>query len=263
MKTPIRLLPILLCLSLATAAPPDEPLPKYSEVRVFARTESDFRRIMDAGLLIDHAVRKPGYHLDATLSEREIQLLINSGIPFEILIDDLEKYQKSLPRMTQAEIDAQMRQVYERDNITHSIFGTMRGLGYLKYSEVVNKLDSMRMEYPQFISQKFSIGMSYENRPIWGVRVTRDPDAPTGRPEVMYHALIHAREPESMETQFYYMYWLFENYGSDPVATYILNNREIYWIPVLNPDGYVYNETYSGGGWRKNRKPCSGGQELI
>lgn len=233
--------------------------PKYSQVRIFAVNDNDLRRISDAGLFIDHANRKPGYYMEATLSEDEIKMLISSGVPYEIIIDDLDAYQKSLPKMTQSEIDAQMRQAYERDNITHSIFGTMRNLGYLNYSEVVQKLDSMRLEYPQFISAKFSIGTSYENRTIWAVRVTKNPDAPTGRPEVMYHALIHAREPESMETQFYYMYWLFENYNTDPIARYILDNREIYWIPVFNADGYVYNETYTGGNWRKNRKPCSGG----
>ncbi len=98
--------------------------------------------------------------------------------------------------------------------------------GYLTFAEVVAKLDSMRTQYPQFISTKFSIGTTWEGRTMWAVRITKNPDAPTGRPEVMYHALIHAREPESMETQMYYFYWLFENYGTNPEATYILNNRK-------------------------------------
>ena len=126
----------------------------------------------------------------------------------------------------------------------------------MKYDEVVAKLDSMRMWYPQFISAKYSIGTTYEGRTMWAVRVTKGPDAPTGRPEVMMHALIHAREPESMETQFYYMFWLFENYNTDPIARYILNNREIYWIPVFNADGYVHNQTTNpngGGMWRANK----------
>ncbi|MBK7253145.1 MAG: hypothetical protein IPI04_04295 [Ignavibacteria bacterium] len=41
------------------------------------------------------------------------------------------------------------------------------------------------------------------------------------------------------------------------MATYILNNREIYWMPVFNADGYVYNETTNpngGGMWRCNRR---------
>ena len=92
-------------------------------------------------------------------------------------------------------------------------------------------------------------------------RVSNSPNAPTGRPEIWFHSLIHAREPESMEQNIYFIYWLFENYNIDPVATYILKNRELYFTLVLNPDGYVYNETTnpSGGGmWRKNRKNFGG-----
>lgn len=227
---------------------------KYSKVRIFAKTESDFKNMMDAGLYIDHAQRKPGYHLDAWLSEKEIGRLKNSGVPYEILIEDWMEYYNNRPKMTGPEINEQMEKAKEKDNVTHSIYGSMGG--FLTFDEVIAKLDSMRLEYPQFISQKFSIGNTHENRSMWTVRVTKNPDAPTGKPEVFYNALIHAREPESMETQVYYFYWLFENYGIDPVATYILDNREIYWMPVFNADGYVYNQTTNpngGGFWRCSR----------
>jgi carboxypeptidase T len=228
--------------------------PKYSQVRIFAVNENDFNKMVNAGLIIDHASSKPGHYLDAWLSEYEISLLQKSGVSYQVLVDDWMEYYNSQPKMTQAEVTDQMNQAYEKDNITHSIYGSMGG--YMTYTEVVAKLDSMRMWYPQFISPKFSLGQTYENRDMWCVRVTKNPDAPTGRPEVMLHALIHAREPESMETQFYYMFWLFENYNTDPLARYILDNREIYWIPVFNADGYVHNQTTnpSGGGmWRANK----------
>ena len=229
--------------------------PKYSEVRIYATNENDFKRMTETGLTIDHSIRKPGIYLDSWLSEYEIDLLKRSGVRYEILKPDWDEYYNDQPKMTHQEKISQMREAKEKDNVSHSIYGTMGG--YLKYSEVVAKLDSMRLEYPQFISQKFSIGNTHEGRSMWAVRVTKNPDAPTGRPEVFYNALIHAREPESMETQMYYFYWLFENYGIDPVATYILNNREIYWMPVFNADGYVYNETTNpdgGGMWRCNRR---------
>ncbi|HMQ79640.1 MAG TPA: M14 family zinc carboxypeptidase [Ignavibacteria bacterium] len=231
-----------------------ERQPKHSQVRIFTKTEADFRKIEDVGLHIDHAITKMGHYSETWLSEYEMNLLSLSGVPFEVLVDDWQAYYDNLPKMTPGEIDAQMQQVYERDAITHSIYGTMGG--YMKYDEVVAKLDSMRMWYPQFISAKYSVGTTYEGRTMWAVRVTNGPDAPTGRPEVLMHALIHAREPESMETQFYYMFWLFENYNTDPTARYILNNREIYWIPVLNADGYVHNQTTNpngGGMWRANK----------
>src|SRR4030095_12646230 len=231
-----------------------EQQPKYSQVRIFATLENDVKRMMDAELFIDHAITKQGQFMDAWLSENEISSLNKSGVPYQVLVNDWMEYYNSQPKMTEAEVDAQMRQVYEKDAITHSIYGTMGG--YMTYNEVVSKLDSMRMWYPQFISTKFSVGTTLENRTMWCVRVTKNPDAPTGRPEVMLHALIHAREPESMETQFYYMFWLFENYNTDPTARYILNNREIYWIPVFNADGYVHNQTTNpngGGMWRANK----------
>ncbi|HEY3249713.1 MAG TPA: M14 family zinc carboxypeptidase [Ignavibacteria bacterium] len=233
--------------------------PKFSQVRIFAVSENDIQKMMNAGLFIDHAIRKPGQFMDAWLSDYEVSQLNQSGVPYQVLVEDWMEYYNSQPKMTQTEVDVQMRQVYEKDNITHSIYGTMGG--YMTYTEVVAKLDSMRLQYPQYISAKFSIGTTIENRTMWAVRVTKNPDAPTGRPEVLYHALIHAREPESMETQFYYFYWLFENYNTDPVARYILNNREIYWVPVYNADGYVYNQTTNpngGGMWRTNRHFTSG-----
>ncbi len=228
--------------------------PKYSQVRIFTLTENDYRKIEDVGLHIDHAINKPGHYQEAWLSEYEITLLSKSGVPFEVTVEDWQTYYDNQPKMTPAEIDAQMQHAYETDAITHSIYGTMGG--YMTYNEVVSKLDSMRMWYPQFISAKYSIGTTYEGRTMWAVRVTKGPDAPTGRPEVMMHALIHSREPESMETQFYYMFWLFENYNTDPTARFILNNREIYWIPVFNADGYVHNQTTNpngGGMWRANK----------
>ena len=231
---------------------------KYSQVRIFTTSQSDFSRIANTGLLIDHAVRKPGY-TDAWLSEDEIKMLKSSGVSYNVLISDWNEYYESLPKMTNSEMLDAISSSQSLYNVSHSIYGTMGG--FLKYSEVAAKLDSMRLQYPNLISVKFSIGATVESRQIWTVRVTKNPDAPTGRPEVWYHSMIHAREPESMEHMIYFMYWLFENYNIDPLATYILNNRELYFTPVLNPDGYVYNETTNpagGGLWRKNRKNNGG-----
>jgi len=62
-------------------------------------------------------------------------------------------------------------------------------------------------------------------------------------------------------TTLYYMFWLVENYGTDPTATHIVNNRELFFVPLVNVDGYRYNITTNpdgGGFWRKNRSPNEG-----
>lgn len=233
---------------------------KYSKVRISTVSSSDIQRLNRAGLSLDGGLYKPGNYFETWLSTDEISILKSTGIRYEILINDWQEYYNNIPRMTNLEFEKAMEKSRDEYNVTHNIMGSMGG--FLKRQEVINKIDSMRIQYPSLISAKWSLGMTYENREIWCVRVTKNPDAPTGRPEVFIYALTHAREPTGMESLIYYMYWLLENYNIDPLATYILNNREIYFVPILNGDGYYYNETTNpngGGLWRKNRKPCSGG----
>ncbi|MBK7255650.1 MAG: hypothetical protein IPI04_17490 [Ignavibacteria bacterium] len=231
---------------------------KYSKIKIYINNNTDFDRLSAYDLHIDHAYRKNNF-IEAWLSQGEIESVKKSGMSYQILISDWKKYYDALPKMNAGEIRRAIENSVATDNVSHSIYGSMGG--FLTYSQVNAKLDSMRLEYPGLISAKFAMDSSVENRKIWTVRVSNSPNAPTGRPEIWFHSLIHAREPESMEQNVYFMYWLFENYNIDPVATYILKNRELYFTLVLNPDGYVYNETTnpSGGGlWRKNRKNNGG-----
>ncbi|MEM9528400.1 MAG: M14 family zinc carboxypeptidase, partial [Bacteroidota bacterium] len=55
----------------------------------------------------------------------------------------------------------------------------------------------------------------------------------------------------------FFLWYLIENYERNPEVKAIVDNNELYFIPCLNPDGYLYNETIApngGGLWRKNRR---------
>ncbi len=238
---------------------PQNTKSKYSLLKVFVQNSTDMQNINRQGLYFDHSEAGEGY-LEVWLSDSEIQKLNASGVPYETVIDDFEKYYNEQHKMTAGEIQDAIHKSKVENNVSHSVYGSMGG--YLTYNEVIGKLDSMRLEYPNLISVKFSIGNSLENRPMWTVRVSNSPNAPTGRTEIWYHSLIHAREPMSMEQNIYFMYWLLENYNIDPVATYLMNTREFYFTPVFNPDGYEYNRSTNptgGGFWRKNRSVNGGG----
>ncbi|MBN1633036.1 MAG: T9SS type A sorting domain-containing protein [Ignavibacteria bacterium] len=226
---------------------------KYSQVKIFATSGNDFKKMGDAGLFLDGGINKKGLYFETWLSESEIAMLKKSEVPFEITIDDWMAYYEEMQRINYVSPNIKLTDEYI---ITHSIYGTMGG--HLKWEEAIAKLDSMRLQYPALVSAKWSIGNSYENRPMWTIRVTKNPDVPTGRPEIWLNGMTHAREPLGMSNVLYYIYWLLENYNIDPFATYILNNREIYFTPFINPDGYYYNQTINpngGGMWRKNRQP--------
>lgn len=121
-------------------------------------------------------------------------------------------------------------------------------------------LDSMRLLYPGLISAKQPIDTFHtiEGRPIYWVRVSNNPtiEQPL-KPQMLYTSMHHAREPGSMAANIYYLWYLLENYATDLQVKTIIDNTELYFIPCVNPDGYIYNITSSPGGgglWRKNRR---------
>ena len=134
--------------------------------------------------------------------------------------------------------------------------------GYYTFDEVASVLDQISTAYPQFVTPKFSVGQTIEGRNLWAVKISDQPGVDENEPEVRFDAMHHAREPESMQTALWYLLWLCESHGTDPLATYLVNRRETWILPVINPDGYVYNQSIAPGGggmWRKNRRDNGGG----
>ena len=92
---------------------------------------------------------------------------------------------------------------------------------------------------------------------IFWMKISDNPNEDEDEKEMIYTAIHHAREPGSMSQLIYYMYYLLENYTIDNQVKAIIDNTELYFVPCINPDGYVYNETTNpngGGFWRKNRR---------
>ncbi len=133
--------------------------------------------------------------------------------------------------------------------------------GFYTLSELLSVLDQIAAAYPALVKPRASIGNSIEGRALWTLKVSDNPLVDENEPEARFDALHHAREPESMQALVWNLLALLEDYGSDPRATYIVNERETWFVPCVNPDGYVYNQTTNPGGgglWRKNRRNNGG-----
>lgn len=128
---------------------------------------------------------------------------------------------------------------------------------YHTFSESVAWMDSLHLLYPQVVSAKWSLGQSHEGRDIWCFRVSDNPDVDEDEPEVLIDGMHHCREIMASEFPVMFAEYLAQNYGSDPELTWLVDNRELYVVPIMNPDGFVYNESLypdGGGMWRKNRR---------
>ena len=191
---------------------------------------------------------------------REVQLVCDAearevleshGIPYDVVHEDLVSFYKS--RLT-ANPSAPRS---AHGSWLSPPFGAGSMGGYWTYAEVVSVLDQITAAYPAITTDKFSIATSREGRDVWVVKVSDNPDVDENEPESRFDAVHHAREPESMQATLWFMLYLLEGYGTDPLATYLVDNREIWFIPVVNPDGYQYNyqiDSDGGGMWRKNRR---------
>ncbi len=123
------------------------------------------------------------------------------------------------------------------------------------YLEVESSLNELAKKYPK-ITELFDIGSSVEGRKISGIRITA-PDLMNTKafiPGILFMGSHHAREHLSTEVPMLMIKYLLENYEKDERVKNLISNRDIYFIPMINPDGAMHDikgRRYKM--WRKNR----------
>jgi len=129
---------------------------------------------------------------------------------------------------------------------------------YHSFEEMIEYLENVAEKRPD-IAVLHSLGKTYEGRDIWALKISDNPsEFEPEEPEILYIGMHHAREWITKEIPLYFIQYIVDNYGTDPQTTFVVNNRQLWIIPMLNPDGFVYdgNGDYSKrGSWRKNREP--------
>ncbi|MFD0317005.1 M14 family metallopeptidase [Streptomyces flavalbus] len=129
---------------------------------------------------------------------------------------------------------------------------------YHNYAEMTSEINSIVSANSSIASQRV-IGTSYQGRNIVAIKISDNVGADEAEPEVLFTHHQHAREHLTVEMALYLLRELTSDYGTDSRVTSMVNNREIWIIPDLNPDGGEYDiASGSYRSWRKNRQPNSG-----
>lgn len=233
--------------------PPSEV---YSKVRIKVAASQQLNSLIQNDISLEHYQGNFKDGIEVVLNQNEMMRLKSTGISYEIIIADMNEFYNNRSAPTAAEL-MNSKTIQNNDNVASFSYGSMGG--FYTYAEMVQKLDSMRLQYPNLITAKQDRGTTAEGRKIWSVKISDNPDMDESatEPVVYFDGVHHAREPISMAATMYFMYWLLDNYNTNPEAKYLVDNREIYFIPIVNVDGYVYNQTTNpngGGNWRKNRR---------
>lgn len=184
-------------------------------------------RLVDAGIAIDNVVDETSY---AFVNPNDLEKIRALGFTIE----------KSLPAAHF------MRDFPPRDSAFHN------------FAELTAEMRALANQYGAFLSM-FSIGKSIQNRDIWAFRFNPSGLAPQEKsalPAIVFMGAHHAREHLSVEIPFMLAKYLAENNGRDSVVTELLRTREIFIIPLVNPDGAEWdissNTHYQY--WRKSRR---------
>ncbi|HEY9722753.1 MAG TPA: M14 family metallopeptidase [Oscillatoriaceae cyanobacterium] len=144
-------------------------------------------------------------------------------------------------------------------------FTAMRvGAGYRTYEQLLAQLQQMAAQHPDYV-QLVDLGPTWEtvqhkaDRHVWALRVSKGSGA---RPVVTFAGCTHAREIVTPEVVMDEAQYLVDGYGKDPQVTNWVNTREIWLVPMVNPDGH-HLVMARGEDQRKNTNDVTGGKDRV
>lgn len=123
---------------------------------------------------------------------------------------------------------------------------------YHSYAQACSILTALATHFPG-IARLDTLGLASDNRPIPALLVTRDPNVPAPRPVIRLVGAHHGNEKASTEIVLHIAGFLCAEYGSNPLVTRLVDTREFWLVPVLNPYGHVNNRRTNANGVDLNR----------
>ncbi len=247
----------------------------FYKLKINYSNGEDLIELANNGLCIDHGFNKKNHFFISDFSASDLDKIKSLGFTYEILIEDVTSFYQNRNK-SELKLKSNEYCIDENnDYITPNNYDIKDGNdfgGFYTYEEMLDELDDMYSQYPNLITQRTDlkdeqyiesphIHETYEGRFLQLVKISDNPQTNEEEPQILYTALHHAREPGSMQQLIYFMWYLLENYESNDSIKQIIDNSELYFVPCVNPDGYVYNQTdepNGGGMWRKNRRDNHG-----
>ncbi len=231
----------------------------YQRARIWL-DDKPLSQLAATGIDLMECLHKQKAYVESDFNVDELRKVSSAGFRYEVLIDDVSKFYRERNKKT-----SNINRIQTTSCISgpqypvpaNFNYGSMGG--FLTYQEMLDNLDSMSAKFPNLITVKHPASATQttiEGNNIYYVRISDNPNVDEAEPEVLYTALHHAREPNGMSAVIYYMWYLLENYATHPDIKALVDNTEMYFIPCINVDGYMFNEMtdpFGGGMWRKNR----------
>ncbi|MCF8229555.1 MAG: succinylglutamate desuccinylase/aspartoacylase family protein [Bacteroidales bacterium] len=123
---------------------------------------------------------------------------------------------------------------------------------YHSYQEIIDLMDSLAGAFPD-ICKKVLIGRSVQNRELSYLKISDNAEVDEFEAEILFDGGIHGDEIGAAENCIRFARMLCLEYANDPNITSLVNNREIFIYPMVNPDGRENMTRYNANGVDLNR----------
>ena len=125
---------------------------------------------------------------------------------------------------------------------------------YHTYEELTDELQALAAQYPD-LCRLDSIGHATQfPRTIWCMKLSDNAAVEEDELSLFYLGTHHGSEALGLETTLYMINNFLENYGIDPQITQWMNDYEIFFVPLVNPDGHYAVTSGINEFWRKNAR---------
>jgi hypothetical protein len=131
---------------------------------------------------------------------------------------------------------------------------------YYSNVEVQARLNTWASTYPDIFHREIIGYTLVDHEPIWACRISDNADVREPEARILIHAAQHANEANGVGAIMFMMDRLLTRYGHDTYCTNMVNNLELWFVPIVNIDGYKI--VFAGGAnwdlWRKTKRDNDG-----
>ncbi|XP_065339976.1 zinc carboxypeptidase-like [Cloeon dipterum] len=150
------------------------------------------------------------------------------------------------PTVVVENFEKELRKEREQIEVSSLQRNSLPSLRYLNFDEIMEYIELVATTHPE-IATIINIGNSWEGRPLRVLKLSNGP----GKKAIFLESLIHANEWVGPPTVLHAINELTSNLLENQA---LLDANDWYFLPVANPDGYVYSWTEDRI-WRKTRRP--------
>lgn len=183
-----------------------------------------------------------------SVTNNYIDFYIENESEYKKLINQLGSENKSLTTDNKIEF----LQTNEEAEINfNSVSAT--GFSYHTYQSMLTEILALENSYPGIVDV-VSLGKGASGQTdVWAVKVSDNVKREEDEPSAFIAGGIHGNERPGPEVVLYVLNHIINNYGSNGSISKLVDNTQMWFIPITNPDGHNNNRRTNNNGVDLNR----------